>query len=254
MTTQIKYSFSNFIVNGLGADYLRIMRLVNYCNKNNIKFYLSEKDNWEIAPYTKNWREIFKSLETSDDINIKIVDDNFLSKALNEILDFDDFSNLCRKHFIIQDKYLNKTPVLLPDRYAVIHVRRGDKVTTSWREGIKHEFNEYYDKIKDDFKNSEIFVMTDSSDVIDEIKTRGFLYDENEIRRDGFVFKHYNNNYNDNELEDELKTFVNNMNIFKNASTLVGSNASFFYILGQLLNKKRGISLSENKFYKTIFK
>lgn len=28
MTKQIKYLFSNFIVNGLGADYLRIMRLL----------------------------------------------------------------------------------------------------------------------------------------------------------------------------------------------------------------------------------
>ena len=64
MTKEIKYLFSNFIVNGLGADYLRILRLLNYCIKNNIKIYLSEKDNWQIAPYTKNWREIFKSLET----------------------------------------------------------------------------------------------------------------------------------------------------------------------------------------------
>jgi hypothetical protein len=62
------------------------------------------------------------------------------------------------------------------------------------------------------------------------------------------------NKYSDSELENEIKTFISNMNIFKNATTLVGSNASFFYILGQLLNGKRGISLSENKFYKTIFK
>ena len=124
MTTQIKYSFSNFIVNGLGSDYIRIMKLVNYCNKHNIKFYLSEKDNWKIAPYTKCWREIFKSLEITNDIKIKIVDDYFLSKCLNEILDFNDFSNICRKHFIIQDKYLNNKSILLPSRYAVIHVRR----------------------------------------------------------------------------------------------------------------------------------
>ena len=90
--------------------------------------------------------------------------------------------------------------------------------------------------------------MTDSPAVIDEIKSQGFLYDENEIIRDVFVFKHYNNKYNDSELENEIKTFISNMNIFKNATTIVGSNASFFYILCQLLNEKRGISLSENKF------
>ena len=40
------------------------------------------------------------------------------------------------------------------------------------------------------------------------------------------------------------------MSIFSNASKLVGSNASYYYVLGQLLNGKKGTSLSDNIYYK----
>ena len=91
--------------------------------------------------------------------------------------------------------------------------------------------------------------MTDSPKVAEEALTRGFIVDSNENRRDGFVDKHYTSSYPDIELADEAKIFFKNMLVVKEASQLVGSNSSFFYIVGQILNGRPGVSLSENNLY-----
>jgi hypothetical protein len=77
------------------------------------------------------------------------------------------------------------------------------------------------------------------------------MVDETEVRRDGYIYKFYHDNcYTNDDIEDELKIFFKNMNIFSSAAKLVGSNASYYYVLGQLLNGKKGISLSDNLYYK----
>jgi hypothetical protein len=94
--------------------------------------------------------------------------------------------------------------------------------------------------------------MTDSPHVYEEAKREGFRVDDYEIRRDGFVKKHYDTPYDPTNVMDEATTFFKNMSIFKTATHLVGSNASFFYVLGQALHGKQGISLSNNLSYYTF--
>lgn len=246
-SNKLKYSFGRFTVNGLGADFMRILKLVNYCNENNIELYFKKSDKWALVPGDeKNWNGFFCSGNLTDDENIPIVDENILKKV-NENVPFDKLKEICNTYFVPSEKYNVVYDIQKP--YAVIHIRRGDKVSGPWREGVKHEFDEYYDKIKDKYLPSQVYIMTDSQDVANEAYNRGFMVDLEEVRRDGFVYKHYKNNYPDSELEDEARTFFKNMYIFKHAEMLVGSNSSFFFMLGQLLNNKKGISLSNNLHY-----
>ena len=45
----MKYTFSNFIVNGLGADFIKVAMVKIYCYRNGIDFYMNELDDWGIA-------------------------------------------------------------------------------------------------------------------------------------------------------------------------------------------------------------
>ena len=58
---RLKYSFKNFIPNGMGADFIRIWRLYAYCKLRDIDLYMDEDDKWMIAN-DGNWRTLFNSL------------------------------------------------------------------------------------------------------------------------------------------------------------------------------------------------
>ena len=205
---------------------------------------MNENDDWKIAK-NGNWRTLFSSLNLSGD-SMDEIDDDFLKKVYDTPMTFDQLSEVADEVFKPQKKY--KTRFNFLDDYSVAHIRRGDKVDGRWKEGKYHELNEYLDSLNEPYEN--IFVMSDSPDVAVEAKELGCMVDEEEERRDGYVYKFYHDNcYNDNDIEDELRIFFKNMNIFKGASKLVGSNASFYYVLGQLLNGKKGISLSDNIRY-----
>jgi hypothetical protein len=220
-------------------------------------------DNWQLVPENmgilceqkivrKNWRSFFDSLEMTSDESIPTIDNNILNQVSNDKITFDELKAVALELFKPNYIFNNIAyPLLdcLSNKYAVIHIRRGDKVSGSWREGQLHLLDEYYSKIKDKYLEKDIFIMTDSPDVSKEALERGFQIDMSEIRRDGFVYNHYKNPYTDAVLFDEAATFFKNMNIFKNGEILVGSNSSYFYVLGQLLNNKPGISLSDNIFY-----
>ncbi len=240
----IRYTFSNFIMNGIGADVMIIIQCLLYCRMNKINFFMNENDEWKIAN-NGNWRTLFSSLDLSGD-PMDEIDDNFLKKVYDTPMTFDQLSEVADEVFKPQKKYQRRFNFL--DDYSVAHIRRGDKVDGKWKEGKYHELNEYLDCLNESYEN--IFVMSDSPDVAIEAKELGCMVDEMEERRDGYVYKFYHDNcFSQDDIEDELKIFFKNMNIFSNAIKLVGSNASYYYVLGQLLNGKKGISLSDNIHY-----
>lgn len=251
---KVKYGFKLYIQNGLGADIIRIAKFKYLCDKNNIDFYMEQNDNWEIVPLNEstnfnNWCTVFNSLKLTDEdipnINVETIEE------VGVFDNFEEFASIIKEIFVPNDFYNDELGMeIFKSRYAVIHIRRGDKVETSWKEGMKHELDEYYDKIKHEFSQENVFVMTDSEDVAQEALQKGFVTDLKETRRDGYVYKNYTNPYNNEEKTDEIKTCIKNFNIFKHAECLVGSNSSWFYVLGQLLNGKIGISLSDNLYYK----
>ena len=264
----LKYSFKTFILNGLGADFLRICKIYFHCNKHNIKLYMDHTDDWRLVPekmgimceqkiVRKTWRSFFNSLEMTSDENIQTktiqtINEAILNQVSKDKITFDELKAVALELFKPNYIFNNMAYPLLDcpnNKYAVIHIRRGDKVSGSWREGQLHLLDEYYSKIKDKYSEKDIFIMTDSPDVSKEAFERGFQIDMSEVRRDGFVYNHYKNPYPDPVLFDEAATFFKNMKIFKNGEILVGSNSSYFYVLGQLLNNKPGISLSDNMSY-----
>ena len=249
---KIRYTFKNFIANGIGADVIRIIQLYHYCQVNDIELYMSENDDWLIANHG-NWRSLFNSLRLSSDPMIPEVGKQLLSHVCNVMIPFDDMVSITKKLFIPQEKYSYSINSDSP--YAVIHVRRGDKVKGRWKEGMFHELDEYYQYIKGMYHKKDIFVMSDSPDVAKEAEEFGFMIDENEKRRDGYVYKlyHKEETYTENDIDDELNIFFKNMELFRGATHLVGSNASYYYVLGQLICGKKGVSLSNNQVYHNIW-
>ena len=249
---RIKYSFKSFIANGIGADVVRIIQLYHYCQVNGIELYLNENDDWLIANHG-NWKSLFNSLRLSSDSSIPEVDEQLLRHVCNVTIPFDDMVLITQKLFIPQEKYSYSISSDSP--YAVIHVRRGDKVKGRWKEGMFHELNEYYQHIREMYEKKDIFVMSDSPDVAKEAKDNGFMVDESEERRDGYVYKLYHGEeiYTESDMDDELNIFFKNMELFRRATHLVGSNASYYYVLGQLICGKKGISLSGNQVYHNVW-
>ena len=249
---KIKYSFKSFIANGIGADVVRIIQLYHYCQVNGIELYLNENDDWLIANHG-NWKSLFNSLRLSSDSTIPEVDEQLLRHVCNVMIPFDDMVSITEKLFIPQEKYSYSISSDSP--YAVIHVRRGDKVKGRWKEGMFHELNEYYQHIREMYERKDIFVMSDSPDVAKEAKDNGFMVDESEKRRDGYVYKLYHREeiYTESDMDDELNIFFKNMELFRRATHLVGSNASYYYVLGQLICGKKGISLSGNQVYHNVW-
>ena len=249
----LRYTFSNFMMNGFGADIIRVIKCLLYCRMNNINFFMNSNDEWKIA-HNGNWRTLFLSLDLSDE-PMDEIDEEFLTEKLYKTpMTFDQLSQVAKEIFVPQKQY--ERHFCFVNDYSVAHVRRGDKVFDDgdggdWKEGKYHELNEYLDCLDEPYEN--ILVMTDSPDVACEAKELGCMIDKMEERREGYVFYFFHDEcYSSDEIEDELKIFFKNMSIFSNASKLVGSNASYYYCLGQLLNGKRGKSLSDNLFYPTI--
>ena len=247
MPSLVKYSFKNFIPNGMGADIIKIAQLDCYCRLNDITLYMNEYDDWLIANHG-NWRTLFNSMNINKE-NMNEVTVDIMKKVYNTEMTFDMLKESVDRLYVPNDKY--KVEMQSDNKYAVIHVRRGDKGEGKWKEGSYHELDEYLQHTKG-YDNKDIFVMSDSPDVAKEAKSKGCMIDVNEKRRDGYVYNLYHKNeYTENDMEDELNIFFKNMEIFKHATHLVGSNSSYYYVLGQLLNGRIGISLSDNLRYHT---
>ena len=236
--------------NGMGADISKICILKYYCKLKNISLYMNENDEWRIA-HGGNWRTLFDSMVMSKEDIPEVTKKHWQDAISYMPISFDKMVECVNEIYVPNDKY--KVEIQSDNKYAVIHVRRGDKVKGKWKEGTYHELDEYLYHLKDKYDNKDIFVMTDSPDVAKEAKSKGCMIDESEERREGYVYNLYvYNAYLKNDIEDELNIFFKNMEIFKHASDLVGSNASCYYVLGQLLNGKQGVSLSDNFTYQSI--
>ena len=247
---RLKFSFKNFIPNGMGVDISKICILQYYCKLKNISLYMNEDDEWMLA-HGGNWRTLFDSMVMTKE-DMPEVTDEIMKDAMNsQEMTLDKMIECANEVYVPNDKY--KVEMQSDNKYAVIHVRRVDKVEGKWKEGKYHELDEYLQHTKE-YDNEDVFVMTDSPDVAVEAKSKGCMIDESEKRRDGYVYKMYHNGYAKDDMEDELNIFFKNMEIFRHASHLVGSNASYYYVIGQLLNGKKGVSLSDNLLYSNIWK
>lgn len=140
--------------------------------------------------------------------------------------------------------------------YAAIHIRRGDKVSGRLKESNYISVNQYFNSLENtNYEFESIFVSTDSQDALSEcIDLYGskyeLIYDDSEIRHDGYPLKIRDNVLDIQETShEELITALKNFYILKNSKVLVGSPASWFFRISMLLrpySKIKDVVYSEN--------
>jgi hypothetical protein len=179
----------------------------------------------------------------------------FYPKGLENLVETTDIlilsdiwkSFLLKKIYKLNDTYKNYLEEKLTNinglnDYAAIHIRRGDKVKGPMKESNFIETKQYFDILeKSDYKGNNIFISTDSPDALNEcISLYGnkynLLYDNTEIRHDGYPYKVIVNSLNITETShEELITAFKNFEILKNSNVLVGTPASWFFRISMLL-------------------
>lgn len=280
MSKPITYAFKDFIVNGMGADLVRLIKILYYCNKNNLILHLLGKDDkWLLVPEKsdvgQNWLYYYEpSIPIDNNGLYPHITENYLEEAdnikISETEPFEHFSFLLksiykpnREMLYKKNKLLEKFNFLNSGNYIAIHIRRGDKTSGPWREGNIIQLDEYLDSLRTILDRTPstikyVYIATDSDEVINEIQTKKlpnitFIYDFEENRRDGYVYKLYKKSMNDIDKEDEIITFMKNIDLLVGAYEIIGSRMSFFFIVAELLRGKKGISLSNNLFYPVNF-
>ena len=279
----VTYAFKDFVVNGLGADLIRIIELMYYCRKKGCELHLlGRSDNWLLAPEDANdgkcWLHYFSESIPIDHTEsyTKIIEFDLQAKNQTQITESDPFahfSSLLKQiykpaaHMIAKtDNQLAKFSHLNRSNFVAVHIRRGDKTAGPWAEGKKLEVDSYLEAVqtavdaspnKSDLKY--LYVATDTNEVIVELQAKmlpngmTLVFDDEEVRRDGYVYKLYQERINPNEKEEEIITFMKNMDLLVRANEIVGARMSFFFIVAELLRGRRGINLANNRLYPVAF-
>lgn len=281
---RISYAFSNYIQNGLGADLVRLTCLINKCEINNQKLFFPAGDVWKHTPKSsqiRNWSYYFEpTLIEIDETNMypRIMFKHFVDKTTvpdnkKHMSKFQCRSEIMQKLYKPRSVWLNlakqqikhNLPELLTSEYALIHIRRGDKVKGPWQESKLIPTTSYLEALKswyleEGLKKLNVFIMSDSDEVVEDIKQLepeyneigiNFVWDRSEKRRDGYSYKLEVLGYEDEEIIDEMVTNMKNLCLMRHAKKLIGARSSFLFIAGELLNGNKGISLEDNKRYPT---
>lgn len=197
----LTYAFKDFVLNGLGADLIRLTGLLAYCENNGINFHLCKNDVWMNVPSgekERNWLYYFdESIPMDVNDSYRHVTEDLLKKsnttfvpANQNISKFNYRSGLIKRiylpkqaHIIMVKDYINQhlpfllnQQFLLDQQYVIVHIRRGDKVAGPWKENEIIPTEKYlstlktYGKIIKSNENPIVaFIITDSNDVINEM-------------------------------------------------------------------------------------
>ena len=192
--------------------------------------------------YPKGLEDLVK---TNDTIILNDIWKSFLLKKIYKL------NNTYQEH--LNNKLLKFKELT---NYAAIHIRRGDKVSGIMKESHLIETNKYFEFLENsNYKFENIFISTDSPDALQEcINLYGnkynLIYDDTEIRHDGYPCKVVYEGLNLNETsQEELITALKNFEILKNSDVLVGTPASWFFRISMLLrpyDKIKDVLYAEN--------
>nr|MBA3750873.1 glycosyltransferase family 25 protein [Nitrosopumilus sp.] len=277
MDKKITYAFKAFNSCGLGATLVRITEILYFFNRVGTKMYmLGDTDKWLLAPDQNNrsWSYYFKNIlptDTNEDYPF-INDYHFKMKDQNGIEGkFKELSILLKKIYKprdnIQEKVNNKLAdfgYLTNDNFVAVHIRRSDKVAGECKEGNLIHLEKYLDAVnmyaRSNPKVEYLYVATDTDEIINEIKTGNYesyltiIYDSKETRRDGYCHKLHQGEITDpNDIEDEVITFMKNMELMIRAKQIIGARMSFFFVAAELLRNSFGINLGDNLVYPVKF-
>jgi hypothetical protein len=160
------------------------------------------------------------------------------------------FKSFCLKEVYKPKKeYLNLSNNILENigDYIAVHIRRGDKVKTFLKEGNFVPASNYHNYCVNVFKQTgikNIFICSDSDEAISEFieynnssSTRfNIFYDKEEVRHDGYPYKVITGNIDESSNTlGEMNTAFKNIEILTKANYLIGTPASWFFRISQLL-------------------
>ena len=283
INNKVLYGFKYCIQNGLGADLVRLTGLLNLCEIRGTVLYFDPNDIWDHVPKNspdRSWTYYFEPtipIATSNNlprIDMKNYNMTIIPETKKHFNKFQYRSDLMKKIYVPKQEFISivknhiqqNLPDLLKNEYGLIHIRRGDKVTGPWRETQIIQIDRYLDELKKWLNNNpqnntfNVYIMTDNDDVIKEIQSKQeehtllgikFIWDNTEIRRDGYSYKLYKHGYSDDEKVNEMITNMKNLWLMEHAKVMIGARSSFLFITGELLNGNPGISLENNNRYPT---
>lgn len=213
------YTFDSFLLNGLGADLVRLAVLYHFMQGD---LCMNANDRWKLVPTSavQNWFYYFESLHPrKQEPQFPITEQDVTHCMSRKDITFHQASDAFRKIYRVKPaimKYVATAAKIIPaEPYCAVHIRRGDKVQGPWKEGHAIPVQDYLNAVPRDV--TTVYVMTDSQAVIDELNTLvtrfRIVYDVKEKRRDGFVYKHHASSYDDSEVVDEVLTFFTPLNI-----------------------------------------
>jgi hypothetical protein len=271
----------------IGALLSHLVHCMNFSYQNGYELSMSNNDYWKMKP-DGNFCDVFSGLKTLNDNNFSInnfYDQNtrisyninrdslnvsfrencgyFYPTDLKDLLHTENKhvlndiwkSFLLKKIYVLSENYQKKIDnkicnLKITDKYAAIHIRRGDKVSGPLQESFLIPVSDYFSKLENskysDLKN--IFIATDSNEALEEcINLYGnkynLIYDKSETRHNGFPLKIIQNKLNLSETsEEELITALKNFHILSRSDVLIGTPASWFFRISMLLRPYMNIS------------
>ena len=199
-----------------------------YANLNN---FATEAIKYHYPP------ELIDIMGTTDTITLNDIWKSFLLKRIYKLTP------------MLQTLVDHKVQALnIPEEYAAVHIRRGDKTAGPIAESKAIPVGQYFACCRyTGYKN--VFVSTDSPEVLTECydlfgNEFNIMHDESEIRNDGYPYKIQKGIIKENPFTvmDELITGLKNIHILSHSSYLIGTKASWFFRISQLLRDYDKIS------------
>jgi hypothetical protein len=194
--------------------------------------------------------EQFKEDQTIIGNALTFCPQEFSNPNLSDEQNLSLFKSLCLKDVYKPKKeYSNLSDKLLENigDYIAVHIRRGDKVKTFLKEGNYIPTSRYHDYCISIFKEigiKNVFICSDSDDAINEFITHNetssvklnVFYDKDEVRHDGYPYKVIMGELDESSFSlNEVITAFKNIEILSKANYLVGTPASWFFRISQVL-------------------
>jgi len=109
---RLKFSFKNFIPNGMGVDISKICILNYYCKLKNISLYMNEDDEWMLA-HGGNWRTLFDSMVMTKE-DMPEVTDEIMEDAMNTSeMTLDKMIECANEVYVPNDKYKVEKSIIM---------------------------------------------------------------------------------------------------------------------------------------------
>jgi hypothetical protein len=134
--------------------------------------FVVKDDGWQYT-YKKGWHDYFKSLQDYDPSAKYEHEEKYKHASVNGIPKYSlgRFNEAMKEIFILNDDLMARAQTFIDKiggPYVSIYVRRGDKITGTFKEMEAMDIKTLIDGTR--IREGNVFVMTDDYSVVDEIK------------------------------------------------------------------------------------